>query len=173
MGDLARKGIVGLMIIVVVMIGMDGAECKLHKVGARGWIPNYNYTEWLNQRDEHFYVGDWLYFVFDKHYFNVLEVNKTSYDSCNDQGFINNITRGGRDVVQLTEPRPYYFLSSGGYCWGGMKVAIYVEQIPPTPAPSPTPAKSGSSLSSTTTTLMKTILSTAFYVALVWSSFFN
>lgn len=60
MGDLARKGIVGLMIIVVVMIGMDGAECKLHKVGARGWIPNYNYTEWLNQQDEHFYVGDWL-----------------------------------------------------------------------------------------------------------------
>ncbi|KAJ6753105.1 NODULIN 55-2 putative-RELATED [Salix koriyanagi] len=91
-------------------------------------------AEQLHKRHEHFYVGDWLLFVFDKHSYNVLEVNETNYENCNDQGFIKNITRGGRDVVQLTEARPYYFLSSGGYCWGGMKVAINVEDLAPCPS---------------------------------------
>ncbi len=77
-------------------------------------------------------------FIFDKHHYNVLEVNKTSYEKCNDQGFIRNITRGGRDVFQLTEARPYYFLSSGGYCYNGMRVAVYVEvEASETPAPAP------------------------------------
>lgn len=76
-------------------------------------------------------------FVFDKHMYNVLEVNKTSYDSCNDRNFIRNLTRGGRDVVQLTEARPYYFLSGGGFCWQGMKLALLVQETPPVPAPTP------------------------------------
>ncbi|KAJ6960088.1 hypothetical protein NC653_038204 [Populus alba x Populus x berolinensis] len=121
--------------VTFMMIVKCAAAEQLHKVGSRGWIPNYNYTDWLSQSHEHFYVGDWLLFVFDKHSYNVLEVNKTNYENCNDQGFIKNITRGGRDVVQLTEARPYYFLSSGGYCWNGMKVAINVEDFAPTPAP--------------------------------------
>ncbi|XP_047336031.1 uncharacterized protein LOC124939615 [Impatiens glandulifera] len=65
-------------------------------------------------------------FRFDKRYYNVLEVNETSYNYCNDQSFITNITRGGRDVFQLTEARTYYFLSSGGYCFHGMKLTINV-----------------------------------------------
>jgi len=49
--------------------------------------------------------------------------------SANEQGFINNIPRVGRDVLQLTRARPYYFLSSGGYCYAyhGMRAAVYVE----------------------------------------------
>ncbi|KAK7816513.1 hypothetical protein CFP56_021063 [Quercus suber] len=59
--------------------------------------------------------------------------------SANERGFINNITRVGRDVLQLTEARPYYFLSSGGYCYAyhGIRAAVYVET-------SPTPATNGS-----------------------------
>ncbi|KAJ0099842.1 hypothetical protein Patl1_21842 [Pistacia atlantica] len=41
--------------------------------------------------------------------------------------FIKNITKGGRDVYQLLEPRPYYFLSGRGFCWGGMKLVIMVQ----------------------------------------------
>lgn len=63
-------------------------------------------------------------------------MNKTSYETCNDQNFIQNITRGGRDVFELTEARPYYFLSGGGYCFHGMKVVVNVE-IPQAPAPAP------------------------------------
>ncbi|KAJ8750030.1 hypothetical protein K2173_013945 [Erythroxylum novogranatense] len=142
MEGLRRKGVVVLVTVIVVIMAMvNVSESTLHKVGsARGWIPGFNYIEWSS--GEHFYVGDWLLFVFDKHMYNVLEVNETSYTNCNDQNFIANITRGGRDVTQLTEARPYYFLSSGGYCWNGMKVALNVEEVPVTPAPSPT--KSGS-----------------------------
>ncbi|KAJ9562149.1 hypothetical protein OSB04_007309 [Centaurea solstitialis] len=113
-----------------------------HTVGGKDmWKPNFNYTDW--SREETFYTGDWLYFVYDKHMFNVLEVNETSYTNCNDQGFISNITGGaGRDVFELAKPKPYYFLTSGGYCYGGMKLAVNVVEF--VPAPEPSPAKSGS-----------------------------
>lgn len=80
-------------------------------------------------------------FRFDKKRYNVLEVNKTNYENCNDHEFIKNITRGGRDVFQLTEARPYYFLSSGGYCYNGLKLGINVSFHVPAPA---APAKNAS-----------------------------
>ncbi|XWS40926.1 hypothetical protein CRYUN_Cryun17cG0037900 [Craigia yunnanensis] len=99
--------------LMMMIMELEFAMTTLHRVGDKnGWNPNVNYSEWSNH--EQFYVGDWLIFNFNKHYFNVLEVNKTSYENCNDQSFIQNITRGGRDVIELTEARPYYFLSSGG-----------------------------------------------------------
>lgn len=73
--------------------------------------------------------------MFDKHYYNVLEVTKSNYERCNDGEFVKNVTRGGRDVYNLTEVRSYYFLSGGGYCFGGMKVAIHVRPSLPTPPP--------------------------------------
>ena len=78
-------------------------------------------------------------FGYDKHYFNVLEVNKTGYENCIDTRFIKNITRGGgRDVFQLTEDKTYYFISGGGFCWQGLKVAIDVtEHVAPAPEPTP------------------------------------
>ncbi|KAJ6315919.1 hypothetical protein OIU78_019236 [Salix suchowensis] len=79
--------------------------------------------------------GDWLYFGFDKTRYNVLEVSKMNYNNCDDKSFITNITRGGRDVFNLTEARPYYFLSGLGYCFEGMKVAVYAQYAPPDPAP--------------------------------------
>ncbi|KAL0450512.1 UNVERIFIED_CONTAM: Lamin-like protein [Sesamum latifolium] len=92
-----------------------------------------NYTEWAATR--HFYVGDWLYFVFDKRYYTVLEVSRWNYEQCNDSEFIKNISRGGRDVFNLTEARAYYFLSSGGYCYHGMKLSIHVQELVPPPSP--------------------------------------
>ena len=91
-------------------------------------------------------------FGYDRNEYNVLEVNKTGYENCVDTGFVQNISRGaGRDVFHLTEFKTYYFLSGGGYCWHGMKVAISVTEgvaapnpatspkggAAPTPAPSP------------------------------------
>ncbi|KAL4376126.1 hypothetical protein GQ457_02G019170 [Hibiscus cannabinus] len=132
-----------LMLMAVFMVSIESSMATLHRVGAKqGWNPNVNYSEWSDH--ERFYVGDWLLFNFDKRYFNVLEVNETSYDNCNDQGFLKNVTRGGRDVIELTEARPYYFLSSGGYCYHGMKVAVNVEVPQIAPAPALTPVKNGS-----------------------------
>ena len=66
-------------------------------------------------------------------------MNKTSYENCIDTDFIKNVTRGGRDVIQLTESKTYYFISGGGYCYNGMKVAVFVEDVL-APAPAPAPA---------------------------------
>ncbi|XP_012855175.1 PREDICTED: lamin-like protein [Erythranthe guttata] len=124
----------GCLAAVMVLLAAAMLPCTggaLIKVGGKpGWALNVNYTDWATHR--HFYVGDWLYFVFDKRYYTVLEVNETNYEQCRDSEFIKNITRGGRDVFNLTESRDYYFLSSGGYCFHGMKLAIHVNnQLPP------------------------------------------
>ncbi|XP_020222770.1 lamin-like protein [Cajanus cajan] len=139
----ASTAVMGWLLLVV----MGGPV--LHKVGgSRGWIDHdVNYTEWSSQ--QHVYVGDWLLFMFDKRYFNVLEVNKTSYEKCEERDFMKNVTRGGRDVVQLTEAKTYYFLSAGGYCFHGMKVAVNVQQHqqPAEPSPAPAPAPSSAAVS--------------------------
>ncbi|XP_057953416.1 early nodulin-like protein 20 [Malania oleifera] len=114
-----------------------------HTVGGSfGWSPNVNYSDWA--KNQTFYIGDWLYFVFDKHQYNVLEVNETSYGNCTDKDFIKNITHGGRDVFNLSETKPYYFLSSGGYCFHGMRLAVSVHDIPSPPLPAPAPPNNSS-----------------------------
>ncbi|XP_008231365.2 PREDICTED: lamin-like protein [Prunus mume] len=132
------KSRVRWLMILMVMIRVLHIECRqpvLHRVGGGRftWAPNIDFTEWSSQ--ENFYVGDWLYFGFDKHIYNVLEVNKTSYDNCIDKDFIYNVTRGGRDVFNLTEANTYFFLSGRGYCFEGMKVTVQVRKIPTEPLP--------------------------------------
>ncbi|XP_054790857.1 mavicyanin-like [Prosopis cineraria] len=133
------------MVAAVLPIMAAMGDPVLHKVGgSRGWISHdVNYTEWSAQ--EQFILGDWLLFSFDKRYFNVLEVNETSYENCRDVGFLKNLTRGGRDVVQLTEARTYYYISSGGYCFQGMKVAVAVQHGRREAAPAPSPSHSSAS----------------------------
>ncbi|KAI3439514.1 Sacchrp_dh_NADP domain-containing protein [Psidium guajava] len=130
---------VTLIVTLTLMTLAEPAGGELHKVGGRsGWIEHANYTEWSSR--ERFSVGDWLYFVFNKQMYDVLEVNETSYEACNSQGFISNVTRGGRDVFQLKEAKTYYFICSRGYCWGGMKLRVNIVVASPTPAPSPSGA---------------------------------
>ncbi|KAK7261297.1 hypothetical protein RIF29_27606 [Crotalaria pallida] len=136
--EVKRKIIMCLLMTITMSYHITETESRetvLHRVGGGKytWVPDVNFTDWASH--EHFYKGDWLYFGFDKHIYNVLEVNKTSYENCNDTCFISNITRGGRDVFQLLEARPYYFLSGRGFCFKGMKVAINVEEDTPTPQP--------------------------------------
>ncbi|MCH87547.1 lamin-like protein [Trifolium medium] len=142
-----RKIIVCLLMIITIGCNeIDGREPVLHRVGGGKytWKPKINFTQWAS--NEHFYKDDWLYFGFDKHIYNVLEVNKTNYEKCIDTGYINNITRGGRDVFQLSEERTYYFLCGRGFCFQGMKVEINVEPLELPLLPPPTiPNKAGSS----------------------------
>ncbi|BBH05439.1 early nodulin-like protein 20 [Prunus dulcis] len=92
-------------------------------------------------------------FGYDKYQYNVLEVTETSYEKCIDKDFIKNITGGaGRDVFNLTQTKTYYFLSSGGYCFQGLKVAVNVlRPMPPAPAPM-------STSTTTTTTFSSSLL---------------
>ncbi|OVA08815.1 Plastocyanin-like [Macleaya cordata] len=129
------------------------ADPELHYVGGskNGWKPDFmNYTaDWASH--EHFKVGDWLYFGFDRKFFNVLEVNETDYQTCSSDHPITVVSQGaGRDVFNLTEAKSYYFLSAGGYCWHGMKLAVFVPKNPqpvpvPTPAQAPAPSRNNGS----------------------------
>ncbi|XLS64033.1 hypothetical protein HN51_024007 [Arachis hypogaea] len=115
------RRIVLMVMMTSMMVNM--AKSELHYVGGNkfSWAPNVNLTQW--SMHQHFYVHDWL-------------LNKTSYENCIDKDFIKNITRGGgKDVIELKEVKTYYFLSSGGFCWNGLKVAINVENVAPTPSP--------------------------------------
>ncbi|KAI5323473.1 hypothetical protein L3X38_032545 [Prunus dulcis] len=155
--SLRRVLTVGMTVAMVIMLRaeMGNASGKMHYVGGSktSWGPsNVNLTEWSSH--ETFYVGDWLYFGYDKYQYNVLEVNETSYEKCIDKDFIKNITGGaGRDVFNLTQTKTYYFLSSGGYCFQGLKVAVNVlRPMPPAPAPMST------STTTTTTTFSSSLL---------------
>lgn len=100
---------------------------------------------------------------------NVLEVNKTDYESCNSDHPLNNWTTGaGRDVVPLNVTKTYYFISGKGFCYGGMKVAIPVEKLPPPPKASPIKSGSPSLLS---TFSGQVAIPALFAVATVWDSF--
>ncbi|KAJ9178449.1 hypothetical protein P3X46_010329 [Hevea brasiliensis] len=129
----SRKELLWLMMVIVIFAGAKCRQPVLHRVGGGkyAWKPNINFTDWASH--EQFYVGDWLYFGFNISCYNVLEVNKTSYDRCIDKNFIKNVTKGGRDVFNLTEAKPYYFINSGDYCFKGMKLALCVENAPPDP----------------------------------------
>ncbi|EXB54654.1 Lamin-like protein [Morus notabilis] len=133
-----------IILMAILISGVEYASADIHYVGGakNTWAPNVNFSHWSSL--EHFHLDDWLYFGYNKYQFNVLEVNKTSYESCNDRYFITNVTKGaGRDVFQLKEAKTYYFLSSGGYCFQGMKVAVDVLDIPPA-APPPEPVRNSS-----------------------------
>lgn len=71
-------------------------------------------------------------FVYDRNQNDVLEVNKTNYETCNAEHPLHNYTTGaGRDVVPLNVTRDYYFISSKGFCYGGMKLHVHVINLPP------------------------------------------
>ncbi|KAG2273234.1 hypothetical protein Bca4012_086138 [Brassica carinata] len=128
------------LMAAAVVLAFQAAEvaAKRWTVGDnKFWNPNVNYTVWA--QDKHFYLDDWLYFVYERNQYNVIEVNETNYISCNANNPIANWSRGsGRDVVHLNVTRHYYLISgNGGGCYGGMKLAVLVEKPPPSPAPAP------------------------------------
>ncbi|CAA3011043.1 lamin-like protein isoform X1 [Olea europaea var. sylvestris] len=152
---------------VLVMMPAEVSAVR-YIVGANmGWNSNVNYTIWA--QGKHFYLGDWLFFVYDRNQMNVLEVNKTDYENCTSDHPIHNWTTGaGRDVVPLNVTKTYYFISGKGFCYGGMKVAIHVEKLPPPPSSLPERSGSPGLLS---TFRGQIFVPTLFAIAAVWDSF--
>ncbi|PHT29591.1 hypothetical protein CQW23_30816 [Capsicum baccatum] len=124
--------IMALMLTCALLVMLPKVYSVRYIVGSRfGWTTfnKVNYTNWV--KDKHFYKGDSLFFVYDKHMMNVLELNKTDYEQCNTDHPLHNWTTGtGRDIVPLDTTKTYYFASGYGFCYGGMKVAIHVEKAP-------------------------------------------
>ncbi|MCL7030582.1 hypothetical protein MKW94_011657 [Papaver nudicaule] len=149
--SLRRRLMFAVLIVSSLFMIIQSCDAVRHNVGGvknGGWIPNtMNYTsDWAAH--EQFYVGDYWGFYEprpNRQLYTVFEVNKTDYDSCSIDHFLYNISRGGgRDVYQLNHSRPYYFISGGGYCWQGLKLAVSVQELPPAPAEAPKAASSAS-----------------------------
>ncbi|PNS95973.1 hypothetical protein POPTR_017G088600v4 [Populus trichocarpa] len=160
---------VALAVLVFAMVVMvPEVSATRWTVGSNmGWTSNVNYTIWA--QGKHFYNGDWLFFVYDRNQMNILEVNKTDYESCNSDHPLHNWTRGaGRDVVPLNVTRNYYFISGKGFCYGGMKLAVHVENPPPPPTASPLDEKSGSPSSIFRS---QYVLPTVFAIGALWDAF--
>ncbi|CAH2055332.1 unnamed protein product [Thlaspi arvense] len=137
---MARFALMAAAVVLTFLAAapMIEVEAKKWTVGdTKFWNPNINYTIWA--QDKHFYLDDWLFFVYERNQYNVIEVNETNYRSCNSENPIANWSRGaGRDLVHLNVTRHYYLISgSGGGCYGGMKLAVLVENPPPPPDASP------------------------------------
>lgn len=160
---------VALAVLVFAMVVMvPEVSATRWTVGSNmGWTSNVNYTIWA--QGKHFYNGDWLFFVYDRNQMNILEVNKTDYELCNSDHPLHNWTRGaGRDVVPLNVTRNYYFISGKGFCYGGMKLAVHVENPPPPPTASPLNEKSGSPSSIFRS---QYVLPTVFAIGALWDAF--
>lgn len=98
---------------------------------------------------------------------NVLEVNKTNYETCNSDNPIHSWTTGaGRDVVPLNVTRNYYFIGGNGFCYGGMKLAVHVENLPPPPAALPQ-----KNHASPLTLRGHFVIPAVFAIAALWDSF--
>ncbi|KAL2532046.1 Lamin-like protein [Abeliophyllum distichum] len=152
---------------VVLMMPPEVSAVRYIVGASMGWTSNVNYTVWAQGKQ--FYLGDWLFFVYDRNQMNVLEVNSTDYENCISDHPLHNWTTGaGRDVVPLNVTKTYYFISGKGFCFGGMKVAVHVEKPPPPPTASPQKSDSPSSLNSFRGQIFVPVL---FAVAALWDSF--
>ncbi|XP_019161672.1 PREDICTED: lamin-like protein isoform X2 [Ipomoea nil] len=123
-----------MVVLTCAVVAMLPGVSSDHIVvgGFRLWNVNVNYTYWA--RGKHFYLNDWLDFIYDKNQLSVLEVNETDYESCNADHPLHNWTRiggNGRDLVSLNMIKTYYIISGNGYCKKGVKVAVTVEKPPP------------------------------------------
>ncbi|PIA57770.1 hypothetical protein AQUCO_00600474v1 [Aquilegia coerulea] len=145
-----------ILVLLMMVVSIQNVLGLIHVVGGtrqEGWKPDRNYTQW--SMNERFYVGEWLYFGFQRYMYNVLQVNHTAYENCISDNPIFNVTGGaGRDVFELKEPITYYFISAGGYCYHGMKLAVLVQNPPQPPAQAPSPPAKNSSPSNFGTTNM-------------------
>lgn len=102
---------------------------------------------------------------------NILEVNKTDYESCNSDHPLHNWTTGvGRDVVPLNVTRNYYFISGKGFCFGGMKIAVHVEKLPPPPKAAPIKSIAATTVSSRSQIVL---LPVVFAIGATWDAFIH
>jgi len=98
------------------------------------WKPNTNYSDWVAQHSP-FYKDDWLVFYYTAGQADVVQVDEAGYNKCDASNAIYNYSKGRTFAFQLNETKTYYFICSYGYCFGGMRLAIKTEKLPPPSLP--------------------------------------
>ncbi|KAG7584143.1 Phytocyanin domain [Arabidopsis suecica] len=102
---------------------------KIYKVGdSRGWsvYNSYYYYKWSEGKQ--FHVGDTLFFEYNKYLNDVREIsNDLDFKSCEPNSTVA-VYKTGHDLVKLTKPGVYYFVSlKTGLCQAGIKLQVTVQ----------------------------------------------
>ncbi|GLJ09060.1 hypothetical protein SUGI_0101010 [Cryptomeria japonica] len=126
------------------------AEATDYTVGdAQQWGFGANYTTWASSKT--FLVGDTLVFIYANGAHDVLEVQKSAYDSCATSNPTKQYTDGNTRISLTSSGTRYFICGITGHCSGGMKVAVTVSAgsstTPAAPSPStktaPAPTSAG------------------------------
>ncbi|KAF0922276.1 hypothetical protein E2562_031167 [Oryza meyeriana var. granulata] len=112
---------------------------------AAGDEPNTNYSDWPAQHGP-FYKGDWLVSYYTAGQADVIQVDAAGYNKCDATNAISNYSKGRSYAFELNETKTYYFICSYGYRFGGTRLAIKTEKLPP---PSPPAAAKDKSATAT------------------------
>ncbi|CAH2080117.1 unnamed protein product [Thlaspi arvense] len=130
-----------VMISFTVLMGCC-CSAKIYKVGdSDGWTTNDDsYSDWAKLKE--FHVGDSLIFKYDRNFNDVTQVSGAlEYEFC-DSSSPTAVYNTGHDVVTLTEPGSYYFISSNHTrCLSGQRLDILVVHDPSHRIPQPPPRK--------------------------------
>lgn len=141
------------LLVVVSSVAAASAATSFTVGEGSGWALNVNYDNWASGKT--FVAGDKLVFNFATGQHDVLEVDKSGYDSCSSSNPTNSI-QNGPATVTLTTGTHYYICGISGHCSAGMKLAVTVgsgsgspstppttpgsPSTPTTPTPTPTPS---------------------------------
>ncbi|CAA7027758.1 unnamed protein product [Microthlaspi erraticum] len=119
-----------------ILFGCGSAT--IYKVGdSDGWTAKDDvYYDWAERKE--FHVGDSLVFEYDRNMNDVTQVSGSlEYEFC-DTSSPKAVYSTGHDVVTLTEPGFYYFITSNqGQCASGQKLDVLVVHDPSRPVPPP------------------------------------
>ncbi|KAF8111857.1 hypothetical protein N665_0072s0068 [Sinapis alba] len=131
-----KKKILFVMTTLTVLLGSCSAT--IYKVGdSDGWsAKDDTYYSWADRKE--FHVGDSLVFDYDGNFNDVTQVSGAlEYQFC-DSSSPKAVYKTGHDVVTLTEPGFYYFISSNhSQCSSGQRLDILVTHDPSRPVPPP------------------------------------
>ncbi|XP_029120839.2 early nodulin-like protein 17 [Elaeis guineensis] len=132
-----RRMAVVMPLLPLLFLAFATVSADRFTVGdSKGWNPGVNYTEW-EKKHSPFHVGDWLVFYYQSGMADVVQVDEAAYNKCDASNPISNYSKGRSYAFELNHTKRYYFICSYGYCFGGMKLSIKAEPLPP---PSPPPS---------------------------------
>ncbi|XP_072956143.1 early nodulin-like protein 17 [Typha angustifolia] len=134
-----------LRLLLLVACAIASVSADRFTVGdSKGWNPNVNYTIW-EEKHRPFHKGDWLVFYYQPGMADVVQVDEVGYNKCDASNPISNYSKGRSYAFELNQTKRYYFICSYGYCYGGMKLTVRAQALPP-----PSPPSSGKSTSGAT-----------------------
>ncbi|CAN8268484.1 unnamed protein product [Cochlearia groenlandica] len=132
-----------LLVISFMILLSCCSTATIYKVGdSNGWTVTKKdaYRSWV--RNKVFHVGDSLVFEYNHNISNVIHISNTlEYLSCN---YLSSkaVYNTGHDVVTLTEPGHYYFITSNHIqCVSGLKLDLLVVPRSSRPVSPPPPSK--------------------------------